>query len=166
MRNIEESNMIKSATYHIPDVGMCHIDYCDEVVVGLRLTPEENSERSGENTKFSDALFQQILEYFAGVRMEFDITIDISNSTTFQQRVLKELQSIPYGERRTYKQIAEAIGNPKAARAVGGACNRNPIHLILPCHRVVGVNNALTGYAAGLDIKRHLLDLERNCTQC
>ncbi len=151
---------MKRAIYCIPDVGMCHIDYLGEVVVGLRLSPAWDSVSGCERTPFSDRVFSQVLEYFAGDRKEFDVAIDISRVTPFQQKILKALQAIPYGEVRTYKQLAEAIGNPKAARAVGSACNRNPIHLIIPCHRVIGANGALTGYASGLEIKRQLLDLE------
>ena len=152
--------MIKRAIYCIPHVGMCHLDCRDEVVVGLRLSPAWDSASGGECTPFSDAVFQQVLDYFAGERKEFDVAIDISRKTPFQQKILRELQSIPYSELRTYKQIAEAIGVPDAARAVGGACNRNPIHLIIPCHRVVGAKGALTGYAAGVEIKSRLLDIE------
>lgn len=151
---------MKHAIYYIPDVGMCHIGYRGEVVVGLRLSPTWDSVNGCDRTPFSDAVFKQVLEYFAGERRVFDVAMDISERTPFQQRILHELQAIPYGELRTYKQIAKAIGNPKAARAVGGACNKNPLHLIIPCHRVVGAKNALTGYAAGLEMKRQLLDLE------
>lgn len=151
---------MKRAIYCIPNVGMCYIDYRGEVVVGLRLSPNWDSVSGCERTPFSDAVFQQVLEYFAGERRVFDVAVDINDLTPFQQRILHELQTIPYGELRSYKQIAEAIGNPKAARAVGGACNRNPIHIIIPCHRVVGAKNALTGYAAGLEIKKQLLEIE------
>lgn len=151
---------IKRAIYCIPNVGMCYIDYLGEVVVGLRLSPSWDSVSECERTPFSDNLFSQVLEYFAGERKGFDVAIDISHQTPFQQKILRELQTIPYGEVRTYKQLAEAVGNPKAARAVGGACLRNPIHLIIPCHRIIGAKGALTGYAAGLEIKRQLLDLE------
>lgn len=150
----------KRAIYCIPNVGMCYIDYRGEVVVGLRLSSTWGSVSGCERTPFSDAVFQQVLEYFAGERKVFDVAMDISDLTPFQQRILHELQTIPYGELRSYKQIAEAIDNPKAARAVGGACNRNPIHIIIPCHRVVGAKNALTGYAAGLEIKKQLLEIE------
>lgn len=150
----------KRAIYCIPNVGMCYIDYRGGVVAGLRLSPAWDSVSGCERTLFSDTVFQQVLDYFAGGRRVFDMALDISGLTPFQQRILHELQAIPYGELRSYKQIAEAIGNPKAARAVGGACNRNPIHIIIPCHRVVGAKNRLTGYAAGLDIKRGLLDIE------
>lgn len=151
---------MKRAIYCIPNVGMCYIDYLGEVVTGLRLSPAWDSVSGCERTPFSESVFSQVLEYFAGERKEFDVAIDISHKTQFQQQILRELQATPYGEVRTYKQLAEAIGNPKSARAVGSACNRNPIHLIIPCHRIIGTNGALTGYAAGLEIKRQLLELE------
>lgn len=151
---------VKQALYTIPSVGMCYIDYCQEVVAGVRLTTHRDSIVGFEKSEFSDRVFEQIEEYFAGERREFDLEIDICRLTPFQQKILAALQDIPYGEQRSYKQIAEAIGNPKAARAVGATCHRNPIHLIIPCHRVVGARGALTGYAAGVEIKQYLLDLE------
>lgn len=101
----------------------------------------------------------QIQEYFAGKRREFDLPLD-PKGTDFQLTVWKALQTVPYGETRTYAQIAEAIGKPHAYRAVGMANNKNPIPILIPCHRVIGANNALVGYAAGVKIKRYLLGLE------
>lgn len=151
---------MKRAIYCIPDIGICYIDYTEEVVVGLRLSSYYDNVSSGERTRFSDAVFQQVVGYFSGECKKFDIAIDMSYLTDFQQKTLQELQAIPYGEVRTYKKIAEAIGNPKAARAVGNACNKNPFQLIIPCHRVIGAKGALTGYAAGIEIKRRLLEIE------
>jgi O-6-methylguanine DNA methyltransferase len=108
----------------------------------------------------SDLAARQLLEYFEGSRITFDFPITL-RGTPFQLTVWKELCSIPYGETRTYSQIAAAIGNPKAVRAVGMACNRNPIWIAVPCHRVIGSNQKLTGYAGGLDTKQFLLNLER-----
>ena len=85
--------------------------------------------------------------------------------TSFQLAVYSELLKIPYGKTRTYKQIAENIGKPKASRAVGNACNKNPFPFIIPCHRVVGSNGSLTGYAYGIDLKRKLLEFEKTTTQ-
>ncbi|MFR9649258.1 MAG: methylated-DNA--[protein]-cysteine S-methyltransferase [Rikenellaceae bacterium] len=109
---------------------------------------------------YSDMIYHQIEEYLAGHRRLFDVEVDISLCTPFQQRVLTELCNIPYGETRSYRDIATAIGNPKASRAVGMANNRNPIAIIIPCHRVIGSNGALVGYAGGVELKRHLLSLE------
>lgn len=102
---------------------------------------------------------QQLNEYFAGLRTVFDLPL-APRGTAFQRAVWEALQEIPYGETRTYGELAAAIGHPKASRAVGGACHRNPIAILIPCHRVIGSNRALTGYAAGLDIKQSLLSLE------
>lgn len=151
---------VSRAIYCIPNVGMCYIDYAVDVVVGLRLSPNWDSVSGCERSPFSDALFEQIKEYFAGGRGAFDVKFEIGGLTPFQQSVLRAVQQIPYGERRSYKQIAEMVDNPAAVRAVGAACGRNPIHILIPCHRVVGSRGALTGYAAGVEIKRQMLELE------
>ena len=101
----------------------------------------------------------QLVEYLAGNRREFDLPLD-PLGTDFQKRVWTTLREIPYGEVRSYKEIAEAIGNPKAVRAVGGANNRNPISIVVPCHRVIGTDGSLTGYGGGLPMKEKLLKLE------
>lgn len=103
---------------------------------------------------------RQLHEYFSGERREFDIPIVFLGGTPFQRKVWEELQKIPYGEVRSYKEIAQAIGMPKAVRAVGGANNQNPIPIIVPCHRVIGSNGALVGYSGGLDKKEFLLKHE------
>ena len=102
---------------------------------------------------------RQLDEYFAGNRKIFDIPLYLQGSP-FQLKVWEALQAIPYGEVVTYKDIADSIGNPKAVRAVGMANHNNPIAIIVPCHRVIGVGGKLVGYAGGLDIKQYLLDLE------
>lgn len=103
---------------------------------------------------------KQLLEYLDGKRIDFTIPLN-AEGTDFQKRVWDKLREIPYGETRSYKQIAEAIGNPKASRAVGMANNRNPIMLMIPCHRVIGSNGSLVGYAGGLPLKEALLKLEK-----
>lgn len=113
------------------------------------------------HTKPADAAVKELLEYFGGRRRSFDVTID-PGGTPFQKSVWKALLTIPYGETQSYKQIAEAVGNPKATRAVGMANNRNPIPIIIPCHRVIGADGSLVGYSAGLGIKEALLKLEKN----
>lgn len=102
---------------------------------------------------------QQLTEYFAGQRTVFDLPIKTAG-TAFQQQVWQALKAIPYGETRSYKEIAAAIDNPKAVRAVGGANNKNPISIVIPCHRVIGSNGQLVGYGGGLDTKVFLLALE------
>ncbi len=111
------------------------------------------------NEKPFAAVRKQLLEYFAGTRQDFDVRLKMSG-TAFQVRVLEELQKIPYGETTSYRDIAERIGNPKAVRAVGAANGRNPIPIIIPCHRVIGSGGDLTGFGGGLDTKEALLRLE------
>ena len=102
---------------------------------------------------------QQLTEYFAGQRREFDLPLAPAG-TDFQRRVWELLREIPYGETVTYGELARRLGNPKSARAVGMACNRNPIAIVIPCHRLLGADRSLTGYAGGLDAKSFLLTLE------
>lgn len=106
-----------------------------------------------------DAAEAQLREYFAGARRTFDLPL-APHGTAFQRRVWAALRTIPYGETRTYGELAAAIDSPNASRAVGMANHRNPIPIIIPCHRVIGANGTLTGYAGGLEIKRRLLALE------
>jgi len=103
---------------------------------------------------------KQMQEYFEGKRKTFDLPL-APIGTEFQQSVWKALQTIPYGETRSYGEIAKNIGNPKAARAIGMANNKNPISIFIPCHRVIGSNGKLVGYGGGLHIKDHLLNLEK-----
>jgi methylated-DNA-[protein]-cysteine S-methyltransferase len=112
----------------------------------------------GDDGPFRAAV-EQLEEYFAGQRRVFELPLAL-DGTTFQQRVWAALQKIPYGRTATYGEIAAAMGHASAARAVGMANNRNPIAIIVPCHRVVGSNGALVGYGGGLDRKRALLELE------
>jgi len=105
------------------------------------------------------AAARQLQEYFAGDRTRFDLQLDF-HGTGFQKAVWAALLTIPFGETRSYADIARQIGKPTAMRAVGAANGRNPISIIAPCHRVIGINGSLTGFAGGLDAKRLLLDLE------
>ena len=107
----------------------------------------------------SHKAYTQLAEYLAGKRKKFDVKL-APKGTAFQQKVWKELLKIPYGQTRSYKDLAIAIGKPNAARAVGMALNKNPIPLIIPCHRVIGSNGSLTGFALGLETKRWLLEME------
>lgn len=138
--------------------GMLLMGVENDMVVSLRLAsklPPEN-----QPSLFSEIVTLQLQEYFCGSRKEFDLPLAPGGSP-FQQLVWQELRRIPYGQIRTYAEIATAIGKPGAARAVGMACNRNPLWIVIPCHRVVGKNGSLTGYAGGLDLKRFLLELEQ-----
>jgi len=103
---------------------------------------------------------KQLEEYFSGKRKIFDLPV-VMNGTEFQKAVWSALQTVPYGETRSYKDIAVLVGKPDAARAVGMANNRNPVSIIVPCHRIIGKNGSLTGYGGGLDAKKYLLELEQ-----
>ncbi len=109
--------------------------------------------------KHLQATAQQLDEYFSGQRTEFDVALDMSG-TAFQRSVWQELSAIPFGASVSYAQHAQKLGNPKALRAVGSAIGKNPVSIIVPCHRVIGTSGAVTGYAGGVERKRFLLALE------
>ena len=138
--------------------GMLRIGLEDSAVVSLKLAAESLSETLP--CPAAQDVTDQLSEYFSGTRTEFDIPL-APNGTPFQKLVWRELCRIPYGQTRTYGEIAAAIGSPKAARAVGQAVNRNPIWIVIPCHRIIGAGGKLTGYAGGLELKQQLLDLEQ-----
>ena len=129
----------------------------------VRLTGTEPADLSlylSEKTPLLAEAERQLTEYFTGQRKAFDLPL-APVGTPFQHSVWQALREIPYGETRTYKEIAEAIGRPKAFRAVGQANHVNPIMIIQPCHRVVGADGSLTGFAYGTDMNQFLLDLEK-----
>lgn len=109
--------------------------------------------------------YKQINEYFAGKRMVFELPLNLKG-TIFQQKVWHELQNIPYGETRSYQDIAISIDNEKAVRAVGQANNRNPVIIIVPCHRVINKNGTIGGFGCGIETKKYLLGLEQRITLC
>ena len=108
-----------------------------------------------------DAAAFELQEYFAGIRRTFDLPLDHSLSSGFRRTVQSLLPEIAFGETRTYKEVAELVGNPKAVRAVGTACATNPLPVVVPCHRVLRTDGGLGGYIGGLDAKTALLNLER-----
>ncbi len=128
----------------------------------LRFTDEEVTGQLSDEVLL-DAK-RQLDEYFAGNRKIFNIPIGLGG-TAFQQKVWMAVNEIPFGETTTYLKISQKLGNPAAIRAVGAAIGANPILIILPCHRIIGTNGQLTGYAGGLDKKRFLLDLEGHASQ-
>lgn len=138
-------------------IGNIKIEEQDEKITGISYTEERPSYADTHVLKEAQ---KQLNEYFEGRRKIFNLPLNPAG-TEFQHKVWAALKEIPYGGIRTYKQIAEQIGNPSACRAVGMANNKNPIMIIVPCHRVIGSNGALTGYASGIDIKEKLLDLEK-----
>lgn len=126
---------------------------------GTRAQAEEAAAAKEEETSLIRKASEQLREYLAGERREFDLPL-APQGTEFQRKAWAELCRIPYGETRSYKQIAEAIGSPKGFRAVGMANNRNPIIIVIPCHRVIGANGGMVGYGGGLEVKEKLLALE------
>ena len=141
----------------------------DDDALSLVSFPEGSMRRDPEpdwiyNEKPFVAARQQLTEYFAGERREFDLPLKLSG-TEFQMSVLEALRQIPYGETTSYAEIAERVGRPKAVRAVGAANGRNPIPIIVPCHRVIGSHGELTGFGGGLDTKEALLRHEAEHTR-
>lgn len=139
-------------------IGTLYIVEENEKIIEIRYE-NEKEEVLEKNTKILEKAVQELEEYFKGKRKEFDIPLN-PKGTEFMKKVWKELQKIPYGKTTSYRKIAEKIGNPKASRAVGMANHNNPIPIIIPCHRVIGKNNKMVGYALGIDKKEYLLNLE------
>ena len=119
----------------------------------------ESFKETTKDDSFQKEIKKELMEYFEGKRKVFEIPLEVEG-TEFQKKVWTEMEKIPFGERMSYGELAKKSGSPKGARAVGLACNKNKIPIIIPCHRVVGKNGNLTGFAGGLDIKAQLLKLE------
>jgi len=128
---------------------------------GQRHMPDSSAWREDADHPMLRQACRQLDEYFAGQRSVFDLPLDLQGGTPFQQSVWQALLSIPRGSTTSYGQLSKSIGAPSAVRAVGAAVGRNPVSIVVPCHRVVGSNGALTGYAGGLERKTALLQLER-----
>jgi len=143
--------------------GVCSIEFGkgEQTLVGIKVWAEQwgRSVKIERNDRACAPAMEQLKEYFERKRQQFDVPVDLYG-TPFQKAVWRQLQAIPYGQVRSYKEIAKAIGAPKAVRAVGGANNKNPVPIIVPCHRVIGSNGSLVGYGGGLHIKEKLLALE------
>ncbi len=150
------SNNINYAFYENDFVNFV-VGYLDEKLVSLKLV--KNNIIESKKSPFSEFVNNQLAQYFKGERKSFDIPL-MFKVTQFQQDVYDALQNIEYGKTKSYKDIAIEINHPKAYRAVGSANNKNPIPIIVPCHRVISSTKKLTGYAYGLDMKKRLLELE------
>lgn len=139
-------------------VGPLTLTQEDQALTGLHFGehPQQGAE---DPTPLLEEAARQLEEYFAGQRKVFSLPL-APKGTEFQLRVWQALLQIPYGETRSYGELAAMVGNPKACRAVGGANHRNPLSILIPCHRVVGTGGSLTGYAGGLSVKEFLLKLE------
>ncbi|OBJ05147.1 methylated-DNA--[protein]-cysteine S-methyltransferase [Mycobacterium sp. 1465703.0] len=155
--------MIEYRTIDSP-IGLLTLAGHGSVLTHLRMVDQtyepSRTDWSPNPQAFSEAV-EQLAAYFAGERIDFDFAFDLHGSE-FQRRVWQALLTIPYGETRSYGQIADQIGASGSARAVGLANGHNPIAIVVPCHRVIGANGSLTGYGGGLNRKRTLLDLERS----
>lgn len=145
-------------------IGVLGLTADDKALIGVSFgggeaEPQRLQELSGGAGEILREAQRQLTEYFAGKRREFDfqrLPLRLSG-TDFTQKVCRALLEIPYGEVRTYGEIAAVVGSPRAVRAVGGACHRNPVCIIVPCHRVVGAGNKLTGFGGGMGVKAWLL---------
>lgn len=147
--------------YYTYDTILGSVTFVEEngALVVITTHPYHPKEEIYQETPVIKEAFRQLSEYFSGNRKTFNLPL-LLKGTDFQKQVWQALLKIPFGETRSYKQIAEAIGNPKAVRAVGMANNKNPLLIVVPCHRVIGANGKLVGYAVGLDKKEYLLRLE------
>lgn len=134
----------------VDDTGLCRVSF--GVVDGI------------EPATVADPLLaetqEQVKAYFAGERTDFELPLSVCGGSAFERAVWQQLTRIPYGEMQTYGDVAKAVGDAGAARAVGVACNRNPLPLVVPCHRVVGAGGKMVGFGGGIPRKRHLLELE------
>ncbi len=142
-------------------MGLLYVVFYGTSVVRISFTEDFNIEVTHLDTAIDYDVAKQLNDYFEGKRTYFDFAVELTGSK-FQQAVWLELMKIPYGTVTTYGEIARRIGKPLASRAVGMACNRNPLLLVVPCHRVVGANGKLVGFACGVNIKKYLLDLEKS----
>ena len=149
--------------YYSSPIGILKISAEEECITGLSLEAQEGLQEIVSETP-PTALLQeactQLTEYFAGERTSFSLPIKYLHGTPFQHSVWNALRDIPYGETRSYEDIAVAIGNPKAVRAIGQANTRNPILLLVPCHRVINKNGTIGGFGCGVEVKKKLLQLE------
>ncbi|MDR2779172.1 MAG: methylated-DNA--[protein]-cysteine S-methyltransferase [Puniceicoccales bacterium] len=149
--------MKQSAIFYGMDIGPLTVTAEDDYIIGIDF--EAISSVSCINVPVINEAFRQLSEYFAGKRKIFNLPMKLLG-TDFQKSIWETLLEIPYGRTATYGDIAKTIGKRKACRAVGMACRRNPISIVIPCHRVIGVSGTLTGYGGGISTKAWLLGLE------
>lgn len=153
--------ILKTTYFYKNDIALIKIEEENDKIVGISFD-ERDKEKCGEfgESPLIKETIKQLEEYFKGKRKLFNLPIK-AEGTEFQKKVWKELLKIPYGETCSYGEVAKQIGKPKASRAIGMANNKNPISIIIPCHRVIGASGKLVGYGGGIDIKEKLLKLER-----
>lgn len=153
---------MKYTDYVDTNLGWLAIRATDAGITAIEFVEEPDSRPSSNTHTAAGKL--QLEEYFAGLRTEFELTL-APIGTAFQKSVWHELCKVPYGKTESYQYIADQLNNTKAVRAVGAANGKNPIAIVVPCHRIIGKNGSLTGYAGGLSRKAALLELENNVTQ-
>ncbi len=155
---------MKHLFYYDTDLGTIGIaengSAITDIFFGGEDAPGDVTQMVQKETPLIKEAAKQIKEYLKGERKEFDLPLG-AEGTAFQKSAWEALLTIPYGETRSYKEMAEQVGSPKACRAIGLANNRNPISIVVPCHRVIGANGKLVGYGGGLHIKERLLELEK-----
>ena len=144
----------------VSDRGLCTISYDTDPEAKLEQLSRGFGTRVLRSPRAVDEVRRELTEYFEGKRQRFELDVDLRLTRDFGRAVLNELAAVPFGEVTTYGTLAARAGKPRAARAVGTIMNRNPIPIVLPCHRVVGANGSLVGYAGGLERKQELLKLE------
>jgi O-6-methylguanine DNA methyltransferase len=168
MKTRKAADEVAVGTKFKTPIGVLHIAATPKGVSQLDFVMPRKGRNSGRNARTAAArqarahiarAIRQIREYFAGQRKEFDLPLDL-HGTPNQQLVWQGLLEIPFGETKSYSQVAQEVGLPRAARAVGTSCGRNPVPLIVPCHRVIGTDRSLHGYGGGLWRKRFLLEHE------
>ncbi|HEX5543732.1 MAG TPA: methylated-DNA--[protein]-cysteine S-methyltransferase [Micromonospora sp.] len=137
----------------VDEVGVCRVEFGP-------VEPARPTQPAHPTPDRLAAAIDELGAYFAGERTEFGVPLSVRHGSDFERAVWREISAIPYGETRTYGAVAATLGEPGAARAVGAACNRNPIPVIVPCHRIVGAGGKLVGFGGGLPRKRYLLELE------
>jgi methylated-DNA-[protein]-cysteine S-methyltransferase len=135
----------------VDETGLCRVQF-------------GGSGRPFEADPLLSATAEQLKAYFAGELQEFDLPLSVRGGSDFERAVWTQLSRIPYGEMQTYGEVAKIVGDAGAARAVGVACNRNPLPVVVPCHRVVGAGGKMVGFGGGIPTKRHLLELEARVT--
>jgi len=143
-------------TFESP-IGRLYLVFAGEILIGIAFKRHTEVIRKGEAPSL---IRKELREYFEKGRQAFTQKIDFAKGTGFDRNVWLALKEVPYGETRTYKWLAEKLGNPAASRAVGQALSRNPIPILLPCHRIIESDGSIGGYSAGSDIKRRLLEIE------
>jgi methylated-DNA-[protein]-cysteine S-methyltransferase len=158
--DVLDDTPVGSLLVGVTDHGVCRISFDPDPERQLEQLARHYGPRVLRSPRPIDRLRRELDEYFEGRRRTFDLALDLRAAPDYHRRVLTELARVEYGHTTTYGALAARTGNPRAARAVGTVMNRNPVPIVLPCHRVVGANGSLTGYGGGLDRKELLLRLE------